>query len=95
MNLEATVNADKGPEVGMLEKINGGATETILLVFDAPDTARPSAIELHGSASSSGVLLALPGNGPGSLRKPSGCLPDGPDQSAHPAPEGGTAPRSK
>lgn len=60
VDVEATVNVDKGPEIGLPERINGGATETIIIVFDAPDAAKPTAIEVHGSTDSAGALLALP-----------------------------------
>lgn len=60
VDIDATVNVDKGPEVGLPEKINGGATETIIVVFDAPEDAKPTAIEVHGSSTSEGALLALP-----------------------------------
>lgn len=61
VDVNATVDADKGPEVGLPEKINGGATETILLVFDVPAGATPTTLEVHGSEVSGGQLLALPG----------------------------------
>lgn len=62
VNLKARLNADEELEAATLQKINVGATKTILLVFDVPDTARPSAIEVHADPLTSGALLALPGN---------------------------------
>jgi hypothetical protein len=55
-----TVDADQGPEIGLPEKISGGDTETILLVFDVPEGVKPTALEVHGNAMSGGALLALP-----------------------------------
>jgi hypothetical protein len=60
LNVEATVDADKGPEIGLPEKINPGAAEEIVVVFDVPAGTTPQAIELHGSAASGGVTVALP-----------------------------------
>lgn len=59
-DLNATVEVDKGPEIGAPEQINPGATEEIVVVFDVPAGANPEAVELHGSASSGGVKVALP-----------------------------------
>ena len=56
----ATVDSDKGDEVGLPEKINPGATERIVVVYDVPAAATPEAIELHGAQDSGGALVALP-----------------------------------
>lgn len=62
VDVDATVDVDEGPEVGLPEKISGGDTETILLVFDVPQTAKPTTLEVHGDTDTAGALIALPGH---------------------------------
>lgn len=62
VDIDATVEVDEGPEIGLPEKISGGNTETILLVFDVPVGAKPTALEVHGDTDTAGALIALPGS---------------------------------
>lgn len=61
VDMTATVDADKGPEVGLLEKVDPRATERIVLVYDVPRGTTAQAVELHSALSSDGATVALPG----------------------------------
>jgi hypothetical protein len=62
VDVEATIAADQGPEIGLREKIGPGSTERILLVFNVAQSVRPTAVEVHGDPEPPGTLLALPGH---------------------------------
>jgi hypothetical protein len=59
IDVRATVDVDKGPDVGLQKSLNPGETKRIVVVFDVPTAAAPQAVELHGAPRSDGVLVAL------------------------------------